>query len=193
MITASGNELDVAQSQLASGERIEWVGRPNPKRYFTRQDAVLIPFSLVWCGFAIFWEAAAIRGGANTFFALWGVPFVAIGLYLVFGRFIFRAYRTKRTVYAVTNRRVMTIVRGRRGEAVNAMYVRSIPNVSTNIGSDGRGSVEFGVSAPAAARYASSGLDFGGSQAGTGVGFYDVDGARDVADLVERLRQADQS
>ena len=66
-------------------------------------DAFAIPFGLLWCGFAIFWEWSVVSGGrAPWFFELWGVPFVAVGLYLVFGRFIADAYQRGRTVYGIT-------------------------------------------------------------------------------------------
>src|SRR5256714_15111334 len=102
-------EPDAVERHLSAGERVEWVGRPDPAKHFTRGDVFLVPFSIMWGGFSIFWEASAI-GGAGPFFALWGIPFVVIGLYFIFGRFIYKARRKRRTIYAVTNRRVMTIV-----------------------------------------------------------------------------------
>jgi hypothetical protein len=83
-----------------------------------------------------------------------GLPFVAIGLYFIFGRFIYKAYRKRRTVYAVTDRRVMEIFRGRQGDSVDAVYLRSIPNISTSAGSNGRGCVEFGISSRGYSSYA---------------------------------------
>lgn len=194
-ITASPTDLDAVERHLASGEHIQWVGRPDPAKHFTRGDALLVPFSILWGGFSIFWEASAISGGAGPFFALWGIPFVAMGLYFIFGRFIYKANRKRRTIYAVTNRRVMSIVRGRGGESVDATYLRSIPSISTSAVSNGRGSVEFGLSSPMAGWYGNTGMEFfaRGQLASAGVRFYDVEDPRGVADLVERLRDADRA
>ena len=191
-ITASATDIDTVERHLSSGEHVEWIGKPDPTKRFSRSDVFLIPFSLMWGGFAILWETLAIAGGAPWFFGLWGIPFVALGLYLIFGRFIYKADRKRRTVYSVTNRRVLAIVRRRRGEAVEAVYLRSIPNISTNSVANGRGSVEFGLSSPMASWYANSGMEFfARGLVSTGVCFYDIQDPQGVADLVERLQAAD--
>jgi hypothetical protein len=92
---------------LLPGERIVWSGRPERYRLFRPADAYLIPFSVLWGGFAIFWESSALTMGAPGFFALWGVPFVAIGLYLIFFRFVVRARSLRMARYLVTNSRVI--------------------------------------------------------------------------------------
>ena len=68
-IVASGSDIATVDRHLSPAERIEWVGRPDPARHLTRSDAFLVPFSIIWGGFAIFWEATAIAGGAGPFFA----------------------------------------------------------------------------------------------------------------------------
>ena len=130
-VVASESDLDTVERHLLPSEHIEWIGRPDPTKHFTRSDVFLIPFSIMWGGFAIFWEATAIAGGAGPFFALWGIPFVVLGLYFIFGRFIYKARLKRRTIYTVTNRRVMTLVRGRSDESVDAAALSSIPNIST--------------------------------------------------------------
>ena len=194
-IVASGSDLDTVERHLSSGERIEWVGRPDPAKHFTRGDVFLVPFSIMWGGFSIFWEASVIAGGAGPFFAAWGIPFVVIGLYFIFGRFIYKARRKRRTIYAVTSRRVMTIVRGRHDQSVDATYLHSVPNISTSAVSNGRGSVEFGLSSPMTGWYENSGMELfaRGQMASSGVSFYDIEDPRGVADLVERLRDEDRA
>jgi hypothetical protein len=64
---------------LQRGERVVWEGRLRSDRWFYPPDAWLVPFSLLWGGFAIFWEATAIAGDGGAFFVLWGIPFVVVG------------------------------------------------------------------------------------------------------------------
>lgn len=89
-----------------------WCGRPDPRLWFTGADLRQIPFSVLWCGFAIFWEVGAGRSG-GPFFAAFGVPFIAIGLYMVAGRFFYKYYRKKQTVYAITTQRALVAVGAR--------------------------------------------------------------------------------
>jgi hypothetical protein len=168
------------------------VGNPDPKKHFTPSDKYVIPFSLAFFAFAVFWVVGASAAGGA--FGLFGIPFLAVALYNVFGRFIYKANRKRRTIYAVTNRRVLEIVRSRRGESVHATYLRSIPNISTSADSDGHGSIEFVTNQAPYAHLANSGMEFfaQGRLAG-GVNFYDIEDPQGVADLVERLRAADRS
>jgi hypothetical protein len=64
-------------AHLVGGEKILWVGRPDPAKIFSKSDRFAIPFSLMWGGFALFWETTVILSGGG-FFILWGIPFVAI-------------------------------------------------------------------------------------------------------------------
>ncbi|WP_340644779.1 hypothetical protein [Phenylobacterium sp.] len=97
------------QPYLMAGERLTWTGQPPAGLMLGARDLFLIPFSMMWGGFAIFWESNVLRSGAPGFFALWGVPFVLIGLYLIFGRFFVDAWVRGRTSYALTNGRALVL------------------------------------------------------------------------------------
>jgi hypothetical protein len=71
----------------------------------------MIPFSMAWGGFALFWEGMVIRDGAPLPFKLWGIPFGLVGLYITIGRCFADARKRAATVYAVTDQRVLIITR----------------------------------------------------------------------------------
>ena len=89
--------------RLLPNEKVVWWGQPVQGLMLTRRDGILIPFSLLWGGFAIFWETSVLRSGAPFPFALFGVPFVLIGLFLIVGRFLFDSWLRRRMSYALTD------------------------------------------------------------------------------------------
>ncbi|HRW19347.1 MAG TPA: hypothetical protein P5181_10925 [Dermatophilaceae bacterium] len=94
---------------LLPGEQVLWTGVPDASRILEPSDAAMIPFSVLWGGFAIFWEVMAIRMGAPWFALLWGVPFVLIGLHMMVGRFFVRRWQRARTRYVLTDRRALLL------------------------------------------------------------------------------------
>ena len=44
------------ERRLESGERLIWSGAPREGLALRRGDLFMVPFSLVWGAFAIFWE-----------------------------------------------------------------------------------------------------------------------------------------
>jgi hypothetical protein len=99
----------VAREHLRPDEHLYWAGMSDPAKLLTGRDAFLVPFSMLWCGFAVFWEAQALGSGAPVFFPLFGGVFVLLGLHLVVGRFLVKRHRKRTTVYVVTDRRALII------------------------------------------------------------------------------------
>jgi hypothetical protein len=133
-------------SQLLPGERIVWSGRPKTGLLLTRRDWIMVPFSLVWGGFAIFWESAVItKAGVPPFFPVVGGLFVLAGLYLVVGRFFFDAWIRGRTYYALTNERVLILRAGPFGQ-FTALSLDRLPDASLTERGNGVGTVRFGQS-----------------------------------------------
>jgi len=138
------------QPELTSGESILWAGQPNPRVIFHKDDIFLLPFSLLWGGFAIFWEAGVSgfwggnhgNGGSWIFGMIWGVPFVLIGQYLIWGRFFYDAWLKKRTHYAVTSRRVIVVQTGWKRQMVSA-FLDSLPALAKEGGGQGPGTLRF--------------------------------------------------
>lgn len=140
-------ELPAAlQGQLAAGEQLLWQGRPRQGLMLRRSDALHIPFSLLWCGFAIFWEWSVIRTDAPLFFKLWGIPFVLVGLHMVVGRFFWDARNRARTHYALTTERLL-IASGKGHAHIQSLSLRSLPDISLSERTDGTGTISLGHSA----------------------------------------------
>ena len=69
-----------------------------------------MPFSLAWAGFAVLWTVTAVRSpSAPPLLWLVGLVFVAMGAYLVIGRFFVKASIKRRTRYYLTNWRAVIV------------------------------------------------------------------------------------
>jgi hypothetical protein len=143
---------DLLTPELAAGERLLWTGRP-PRGLLLRQsDFALIPFSLIWTAFAFFWESQALRSGP-LLAKLWGLPFVAIGLYLIVGRFFHDALWRARTSYALTDRRAL-IVTDLWPRKVRSVPLSIAPALELEVGADGVGTIYFGPKPPSTGKQA---------------------------------------
>jgi len=98
------------QGHLRSDEQLLWHGVPDPRVWLGPADAFLIPFSVMWCAFAVFWESGVVAGRGPVFAEVWGVPFIAVGAYFVVGRFAYKRYRKGRTAYGITSQRALIAV-----------------------------------------------------------------------------------
>lgn len=111
---------------------------------FSRKDLFLVPFSLMWGGFAIFWESMAVRqANAPLFFKLWGLPFILIGLYLVVGRFALDAFIRARTQYAVSDQRIIVLREGWFSKLV-AIPLERLQTLDLDQNGNGTGTISFG-------------------------------------------------
>ena len=95
---------------LAPDERILWQGRPVARLAFRPSDLVMSGFGFVFFAFAVFWTYMAgwISRGTDplgNIFPLFGIPFILVGAYLLFGRFFWDVLRRRGTWYTLTNKR----------------------------------------------------------------------------------------
>jgi len=141
--------------ELDGDENLLWYGQPRQGLFLRGSDVFMIPFSLMWGGFAIFWEYSVLQGGAPGFFALWGIPFVAIGLYMIFGRFFFEAKQRKNTFYGVTDKRII-ILSGIFSKHSKSLAVKLLSDISLKEKKNGIGSVILGQENPMAGFMAGS-------------------------------------
>ena len=181
------NPLDVFRDELNPGERIIWSGQPQQGLILRPSDALMIPFSLMWGGFAIFWESMAVSGGAPFFFMLWGIPFVLMGLYMIFGRFFFDSMQRSKTYYALTNERAI-IISGVFNQNTKTLDIRKLPEINISTKGDGRGTITFGASHSMAWMYSGSGFPNMGRY-NIAPSFEMIDNAKAVYQHIKRLQR----
>lgn len=153
------------QPNLRTDERLLWTGVPKYGLLLRSQDAFLIPFSMMWGGFALFWELSVIIGGAPFFFILWGIPFVLMGAYITVGRFFVDAQIRKNTNYALTNERVI-ISSGLFTQSTTSLPLEGLSSITFQPRSDGSGTVLLGNRLPALGPHQAS-FQFPGSRQGS--------------------------
>lgn len=130
-------------AQLAPEEHLFWIGQPRPGIRLEPSDLLMVPFSFLWGGFAIFWEISVILAGAPLFFALFGIPFVVVGLYLIVGRFFVDAWQRAHTYYSITDRRIL-IVCNFLQQSLQSLNLANLTDVSLTERKDGSGTITFG-------------------------------------------------
>jgi len=114
------------QRELQAGERVLWSGRPLARVAWGALGIWI--FAVPWTAFSLFWTSLAFYG-AQAFdeagplgyaFPLFGTPFIAIGFGMLSLPFL-PLFGAGRTLFAVTDRRLLRIVLGPR------LWTKSVP------------------------------------------------------------------
>ena len=141
-------QTDAFQGLLLKGETVVWRGQPVQGLLLTSEDWFRVPFSLVFAGFAVFWESHALNDtNSPIFLKLWGVPFLLLGLYIVVGRLLVDAWARRGMTYAVTSKRIL-IARSAPFAKFTALTFDRLPSVNLIERRGGRGTIRFGQDMP---------------------------------------------
>ena len=195
--SADRNQQEL-EGELQSGEDLLWIGQPLRNVIFHASDWLAIPFSFMWGGFAIYWEGSVTgffgsshsTGGALNFFVLWSIPFVLAGQYLIWGRFLYTAWRKGHTHYAVTTKRVLVVNSGGRRKVLSG-YLSSLHAVTLTIRQDGVGTLTFSPEPSTSALFGagkSGSRGFGTDIDLSRLAFFDIADARKVYTQIEVQR-----
>jgi hypothetical protein len=176
---------------LERDEKALWQGAPPTGIMFRAHDVFLIPFTLLWLGFALFWEASVLGMWSDRprspplFFPLFGLVFVCIGLYMAFGRFVWDALVRRGTLYALTNRRAIILTRSP-FKSFRSLGLTATTEISTEEQADGSGTIFVGArpAVPYAVR-GWPGLAMGGE-----FSFEKVQGVRDAIKIIRQIQSA---
>jgi hypothetical protein len=132
--------------KFSNNDRALWRGRPRQGLMLRGADVLMVPFSLVWGGFAIFWEYSVLSADAPLMFRVWGLFFALAGLHMIAGRFFVDAWQRAKTQYEVTGD-CITIRSGIFRRQVTTLDMRTLGQFSLTEQRNGEGTISFGVSA----------------------------------------------
>jgi hypothetical protein len=116
---------------------------------------------------------------------LWGIPFLVIGNYMVWGRFLADAWLKRRTYYAVTNRRVLVLQDGWKRKS-STTFLGSIPKIERE--GTVTGTLWFGPKYPVVAAKGRKTRDMRRFSVGDVPVFADIDDVDSVYRLIIDLR-----
>jgi hypothetical protein len=173
----------IAKGELEPGEKLLWIGKPNPTR-IGRQSYGLYCFAVPWTAFALFWMVGASgmlfhptrgpSGPIGYIGPLFGLPFVGIGLAMLSAPY-WIARKARSTIYAITDKRAMIIVAGKT-RCVESYTRSDMTDIQRTELSDGSGDLVF------ARRFRAS-SDSSTGMSATNIGFYGIPQVR----AIERL------
>uniref|UniRef100_A0A7C4LKX9 Uncharacterized protein n=1 Tax=Schlesneria paludicola TaxID=360056 RepID=A0A7C4LKX9_9PLAN len=191
------DDLDArVRAEIRAGERLVWVGQPRPGR-LARGAIPIVLFGIPWTAFAVFWMAAASGalfggfgenngpgevGGFFTWFPLFGLPFVLIGLGMLSSPYWFWR-QAKRTCYALTDHRaILWQANPCGGVTVRSYGPEALDKIHRTEYADGCGDLVFEEAV-------SVGWNSKGHRTTTTTryGFMAIDNVREVEELLRRV------
>ena len=139
--------------ELAPGETVVWQQAP-ARGAMARSNLFGCVFGAIWLSFAIFWfvgalAAARFGGGLGLIFPLFGLPFIGVGIWMVFVLPRRQRRQAGSTIYAVTNQRLI-IFSSQPNRTVRSLPLAAVRSVNKRVRRNGLGDLYFGID-PAAA------------------------------------------
>jgi hypothetical protein len=128
------------QRYLSANEKLLWVGRPGQGIRFEKGDIFQTVFAIFWLGFVLWtplknWSELNYTMFSHGFL----LPFVAIGFYMLIGRFFYDAYVRSRQVYGLTSLRLMVAV----GDQCTSSALNNLPQLTLSYHLQGWGTINF--------------------------------------------------
>lgn len=138
----------IIRPEIEVTERLLWAGQPNPIRQALKALPVFF-FAVPWTAFSIFWIAGAAgfkvpdfsRPGFFSFFPLFGLPFLFIGLGMLLSP-VWVLIRAKRIYYTVTEKRCLIIKKGM-STTIRSINGQDISDIDMTVRNDGSGDIIF--------------------------------------------------
>ncbi len=133
----------IIATHLHPGERLLWAERPKQGFAVRAVDFWVVPFMLCWSTGVVYSTVSIIKQeGASPGLLLFILPFILLGVYMLFGRFWIDARVRSRTYYGVTDQRVL-IISGILAKQTRSIYLKELLEMQFTRRSDGTGTLEF--------------------------------------------------
>lgn len=130
----------VLRPYLDMKEQLLWSGTPCTTRKY-RPNIFILIFIIFWNAFAVLWIIGATAGGGA--FGLFGLPFLAIGFFLLYQFVVAPGKKLSRTVYAVTDTRVIILVPSKNGYDMNSYLFRTMQGINLSNVKEDSGTIVF--------------------------------------------------
>lgn len=131
------------KNELNPGETIEWCGKPYQGFYIQNDELLAYPFLLLWGIIIIFLSSMLVKLG---FFGIILMCLAILSfLCLVFSQSVFRFFQQKKTVYAITNHRII-IQSGIVNLNIKSIFLADLKEINLCVKKSGRGTIRFGAS-----------------------------------------------
>ena len=112
------NVDDEIKGHLVEGETVLWHGQPDINYYFRKEDIYIMPFGGFWMIMLMIPLFSFDRFNATMM--TYYLPFIAIGVYMVLGRFILGKILKPKTFYTITNKRILFF---QKSSKVNQIFI----------------------------------------------------------------------
>jgi hypothetical protein len=174
-------------NELQSGELIRWIEQPAPQ-FVNAFFMVSIFFGIPWTSFSIFWMWGALgfklpnlEAGVQPehLFALFGVPFVLIGFFILSAP-IWAWQSAQKTVYLITDQRAISI-EGGWSTTIRSYLPQQLKYIYRRERTDGTGDVVI---------IARHWRDSDGDPRSEEIGFLGVRNPQEVEKLLKQLAQS---
>lgn len=171
-------DYSFADFHIGSGDRVLWKGCPEKGVTLTSRELSTIPFGIIFSAFAIFWMSMVLASGAPEIMAIFGLPFVFIGLYLAGGRIIVNEIMKGKTAYVITDKAIIR----KRGSRVDVWYGRDLSNMQVFTHKNGTTSFMFSTVH----------VHYSGRR-GVSTRYFGIENVRDAKDVSEAIKQIDRN
>lgn len=168
--TEAINIADLFKQYLNANEKILWTGSPKKSTVFSLPVTF---FGLFFLGFSIFWTIMAFQ--ASFIMSMFGIPFIIVGLFLVFIKKSKLSNFIPKQYYAVTDERILIIKSGHQ-EVLIQVALERLTNVILTPSLSGTSSITF---------YTRNEYGFYNSRPF----FYYIENAQQVVDLINQHRE----